>query len=329
MFYKLSKLLLIGAAALFLGGCNLATYVKVIVTAFSDDPQFNNTLDANKLTKIDNLWFYWPTTTSLTLQCLATNGVWTSIQSPTRGPLSTLARNPDNSFQNVNKPGYAPINVHTWPGALLQQQVSSCAVTVANVSVTSTPYWVYTHKQKSLQLRVVDNNSNVLAVFNDAEWACFYADTAPDHLTRANHCNNTTNDTSFQQPFDEEITRVSNLGTLSLEFNANWRDAWVCSYRVAVDGVDDGVIYGNNSVLGSPVRSNFFSKKVVKGNHTIAFTNVPNCFATKRLNDGFCSPPYPASSCTANTTTTPFAPYDIPMTMESTPAQVITINVLY
>lgn len=300
-------------------------------SSFTDDPEFNYSDDVNKIHRLSALYFNSPSSNPLQLQCVIdAQGHWDAVKSSTNDSSASViyAKDGFGNPQNINYNATIwPAYQHTWPANLLVN-ATNCLAQYANLSAPKTYAWTYTHKQISYHLRAVNPDGSVAFILSPSvdNNNCRVNDTSLNLWQRTLNCAGSIRTTSFTIAVNETITRVTNLGTLSLQFNANPNDAWICAYHVSVDGVDDGVIYGDNSVLGSPHHPNFFSKQVTLGKHTVAFTNVPNCFATQQNSSGWC---HTYGTCTGNTTTSTSSPYSINMTMESTPAQEVQLNVTY
>jgi RHS repeat-associated protein len=265
---KYVRIFLILLLQLCVSACEWPSYTKLTVTSFADDPGFDSSLDSNKITQLSSLAYYWAST-GLTLQCLNASGSWIYIGN------STVATNAGGGLHNFNS-NYPDrvVYQHTWQGSLITQAAANCSVTSTVVSTVRTNAWTYTHYQKALTLRAIDPNGYVTPNYSDAERACFGNDPSPDFWQRHTDCNNSANDASYLQPFDEIITRVSNggsstpTGTITYFHNdnsgspivatdANGNVVWKENYRPFGDKLNNQAASSNNKLwfTGKPYDS--------------------------------------------------------------------------
>ena len=272
---KLLKITTLLFAALILSACEWPDYSS-IASSFTDDAQFDRNLESNKIHNLTALHYYSPQT-SVDLQCLNSSNTWTTLGA------GNPSRNPDGSLQdfNSNTPGRVVYAFH-WDGNWINQVASNCVITKTALPSPTTTAWVYSHAQSSIKLRFLAANSGVLPNFNDQERSCFWSDTSPDFWQRYADCNVASNDESFDQPINEQITRASNYGTISASFGSS-ADQWSCNWYVFIDGIPQKVNAQGVQMVYGRDGGNMPQTKIQKGLHTVKFDrNGLTCYPTGR-----------------------------------------------
>jgi len=272
---KLLKITTLLFGALILSACEWPSYTSTI-SNFTDDPQFDRNLESNKIHTLTNLHYFTPSTV-VVLQCLNSSNTWTTLGN------GTPFTNPDGSFTNYN--GNTPSRVvygFNWDGNWINQIANNCNISTTALSAPKTTDWTYSHTQKSLTLRFTDLSGKVFANFNDQERTCFSNDPSTDMWQRFADCNVSSNDQYFAQPIDEQITRVSNYGTISASFGSS-ADQWSCNWYVFIDGIPQKINAQGVQMVYGRDGGNMPQTKTQKGTHTVKFDrNGLTCYPTGR-----------------------------------------------
>lgn len=249
----------------------------VISSNFTDDPEFNYSDDTNKIHQISTLYYNSPTSLPIKLQCINNSGAWVDISSPGNSSMSVI-NSTDGYGQplnlNYNALGF-PVYQHRWSGGLLVNS-TNCKVTLTDLYSPTTNLYTYKHRQKSLNLRMVNPDGNVAVVMPPSLDSCRINNMALSLWDRSLSCVGSNRPTSIQLAVDETITRASNYGNITLSLNTGVGsgnpDYWDCSYSITVDGVSKG----NWGSPGTPTTATLGQVKF--GTHTIGFS-VIQCFA--------------------------------------------------